>query len=136
MQAFELLVTFTTNFLGGGKRVNGVRKLLKTKTGYIEIPHKDLQKEVTTPTSITKWRLRDIEAARVNILRRIYNRVRVDRFEGVEKGTRISVMLEVNDEVELEEVEEFARILGRAGISQWGRKFNCGKFKLLTITQI
>jgi hypothetical protein len=136
MQTFELLVKFTTNFLGSGKRANGVRKLVKTREGYIEIPHTDLQKELKGRTTIDNWRLRDIEAARVNILRRVYNRVRVDRFEGVEKGTQVSMILEVGDVTDFKNIKELVLNLGRSGISQWGRKFNCGKFKLIDITRI
>ena len=136
MQTFELVVKFTTNFLGGGNRVHGVRKLFRSDKGSITIPNKELQKEIETTDSLQPWQVADLEATRVNILRRVYNRVRVDRFEGIEKGTGATLILSVGDDAQRADVERLARKLGKSGISQWGRKFNCGKFKLINITKI
>ena len=131
MKTFEVIVQFTTNFLGAGKRVNGVRKLERSKIGSILLPVKELKNEVKAPYT---WNLKDIGDVRVNILRRIYNRVRVDRFEGIEKGTRVTLELEVDAQADLPRVTQLAEKLGKSGRSQWGRKFNCGKFKVIAIT--
>ena len=137
---FEVRVRLTTNFLGSGPRKNGVRKLLRNKQGLILLPVSDLNKDIdkirenlslNTDHQITLQE--DLDPPRINILRRVYNKVRVERIEGIESKTYLSIYCHCEEDYVNELTILFKELGKKYGISQWGRKFNCGRFKLVSI---
>ena len=137
---FEVRVQLTTNFLGSGPRKNGVRKLERDDKGLVLLPREELQEDLVELIKKLKLNVgpelfinESVDPPRVNILRRVYNKVRVDRFEGIESRSKLSIYCAC-DKACPDELSRLFAELGRSrGISQWGRKFNCGRFKLLSI---
>jgi hypothetical protein len=127
MTHVEVGIRFTTSFLGGGPREAGVRRLLRDERGRIIVP-----RSVTEPIKgrgviLEPW----IDPEEVSVLSRIYNKVRVDKFEGIRHGTSCSLFCSADaDGDELHSLVNGAMYrLGSIGISQWGLKFNCGRFR-------
>jgi hypothetical protein len=143
----EVNIELTTNFLGGGQRVNGVRKLKKSPDSRIAVNEKewkeDLKKvaeQLEIEIDIDSFRFdTGFEFPEVNVLRRVYNKTNVDLFEGISAGNQISlyVAVPVKPENGLKDIETIFSLFGKFyGISQFGKKFHCGRFKLISINKL
>ena len=143
----EVNIELTTNFLGGGQRVNGVRKLKKSHDNRIAVNEKewkeDLKKvaeQLEIEINVDSFRF-DIgfEFPEVNVLRRVYNKTNVDLFEGISAGNQLSlyVAVPVQTKTGLEDIGKIFTLFGKFyGISQFGKKFHCGRFKLISINKL
>lgn len=123
-------IRFTTNFLAGGVRVKGIRRLELDSQHRILLPEDQIKKatEVITGVEVEPY----IRCAPCSLLTRTYNRVRVDKFEGIKWGSKVTVFAEGESKA----IHEFFNHLGKLGISQWGTKFNCGRFDVLTVNTL
>lgn len=77
----------------------------------------------------------------ISVIRRIFSRVNIDFFEGIKKGNKIFIDIMYDAEVsESPSVEIFSKLLNTVGkfhgISQWGLKFNCGRFTVLNVEKV
>ena len=132
MAKFSAYLQFTTNFLAGGPREGGIRRLEKDGNHRVMLPMEHVRKVTENIEGIEmEPYLRNVPCS---LLTRVYNRSRVDKFEGVARGGKVFWVGECPKDGE-ELVKEYMDIVGRSGISQWGLKFNCGRFKLLEITR-
>lgn len=143
----EVNIELTTNFLGGGQRINGVRKLKKSQDSRIAVNEKewkeDLQKvadQLEIEINVDAFRFdTGFEFPEVNVLRRVYNKTNVDLFEGISAGNQISLYVAVpaKSDEELVYIKKIFSIFGKFyGISQFGKKFHCGRFKLISINKL
>lgn len=143
----EINIKLTTNFLGSGPRVNGVRKLKKTPDNRITINEKEWKEDLSSSAKSLEIDFctenmnfePGFEFPEVNVLRRIYNKTNVDLFEGITAGNHLSIfcMVENYTEDKLEDIKKVFEIFGKFyGISQFGKKFHCGRFKLISINRL
>ena len=132
--------------MGYKKGKDGIRRIKTTYSGQVALNEnelrssferaaKQLQKEFN-PKIIVFTEGFDSECS---IIRRTYNKTNVEFFEGIEQGKEIVLELAVveGDEKELPTVEDLRKILDVIGkfygISQFGNKFQCGRFQVVSI---
>jgi len=147
---YRAYITFTTNFLGGGSRdkKTSIRSLKRTFDGLVEIHssefHKKLKlanKQVEANIDVSKLKIPNGFEARgqISVLKRIYNKVNIDLFEGIARGNTVSIDIMCDDDncPKEDTMAQLVDIIGRFhGISQWGSKFNCGRFKIKKIERV
>ncbi len=143
----EINIELTTNFLGAGARVNGVRKLKKTPDNRIAVNEKEWKEDLKSSAKNIELEF-DVnqinfepgfEFPEVNVLRRIYNKTNVDLFEGIAAGNKISLycMLDNACKTDLEDIKKLFGIFGKFfGISQFGKKFHCGRFRVVSVNKL
>ena len=143
----ELNIELTTNFLGGGPRKNGVRKLKKSDDGRIAVNEKEwkedlkeisknLEIEINTDSFVFEP---GFEFPEINVLRRVYNKTNVDLFEGISAKNKLSIyfMIKNSENIDFEEIKTLFENFGKfCGISQFGKKFHCGRFKVISLSKI
>ena len=142
----EVSIELTTNYLGGGPRKNGVRTLRRSADNRLAINEKEWKEDLKTAAKELKIKV-DIESIslepgldfpEVNVLRRVYNKTNVDLFEGVSAGNSLSFCMRVDEDVNgsptVEEISKLFAVVGKfIGISQFGKKFHCGRFKVTSV---
>lgn len=149
---YRARICFTTNFLGGGPRDknSSVRALKRTYDNDVEINsaefYKNLElanKQIKGNLEISKFKIPEgfYPEDNISVIRRVYNRVNIDLFEGILKGNKVYIDImhnaEVKDSPSIETLKKLLDIVGKFhGISQWGSKFNCGRFKVLNIEKV
>ncbi len=149
---YRARICFTTNFLGGGPRDknSSVRSLKRTYDNDVEINSAEFYKNLELANNqikgnlvISKFRIPEgfDPEENISVIRRIYNRVNIDLFEGILKGNKVYIDImhnaEVKDSPSIETLRKLLDIVGKFhGISQWGSKFNCGRFKVLNIEKV
>ena len=149
---YRARICFTTNFLGGGPRDknSSVRALKRTYDNDVEINsaefYKDLElanKQIKGNLDIGKFKIPEgfNPEDNTSVVRRVYNRVNIDLFVGVLRGSKVYIDImynaEVKDSPSIETLRKLLDIVGKFhGISQWGKKFNCGRFKVLNIEKV
>ena len=148
---YKVKLRLTTNFLGGGKRQrNSVRALERTHDGQIAInenewrKHIDLaskQLELGLDTSKLVFESGFDAGSKVSIIRRVYNKVNTDLFEGIRKGNNLEIQFVYKDEPKvspsIEEISKLLEIVGKFyGMSQWGLKFHCGRFLVKNVERV
>lgn len=149
---YKVKLKLTTNFLGGGsrKKNTSVRMLNYTESGLVAINEsewrdnfklaaKQLGLKVDTKNFIFACGFD--AAGKIKILKRTYNKVNVDLFEGIERGNTIEVEFTYKDipenSPEPDAVRGILEIIGKFyGMSQWGCKFHCGRFTVLNVERI
>ena len=77
----------------------------------------------------------------IRTLRRTYNKVNVEMFEGIQKGTKLSLYVYLDSRVqpclELKQLFQICVVIGKYfGISQFGKKFHCGRFKVHDVVDV
>ena len=143
---YNIKITFTTNFLGGGGRdkKTSVRSLKRTHDGLVEFHDKEVRDSIELAKAqlglsfdISKFKIPNGFEAKDNIsvLKRVYNKVNIDLFEGIRRGKSVDIQMLYNDNPDASpsagDIKKLLSVLGKFhGISQWGRKFNCGRFKV------
>ena len=145
-------ICFITNFLGGGPRDknSSVRRIKRTYESLVEInpsslsenlqlANQQLKADININNFIIPEGFHDED--QVSVIKRIFNRVNIDFFEGLEKGSKVYLDLmfkkEPKDCPSLDTISSLLDIVGRYhGISQWGAKFHCGRFKVLNTERI
>ena len=149
---YKASLKLTTNFLGGGPRKKGmsVRPLNYTEDGLVSINEEEWRsnialalKQLNLKFDIKKFIFEsgfDPEG-RVTVLKRIYNKVNVDLFEGIERGNIIEIQFVYKDSLDdsppVKVVTKLLEIVGKFyGMSQWGTKFHCGRFTVANVTRI
>lgn len=130
MNSFSVKLRFTTNFLAGGDRKGGIRRLETDAQHRILLPMEHISKVTDRFPSIKLEPY--LRNAPCSLLTRVYNRARVDKFEGIARGGKANWMGVIEPGKE-DKLNECMSLLGRSGISQWGIKFNCGRFDVLAI---
>lgn len=149
---YRARICFITNFLGGGPRdkTSSVRSLKKTFDGEVEINSGEFlnklelaNKQIKAKVDISKFKIPEGFNAegKESVIRRPYNRVNIDFFEGIVKGSKVYIDLMydagIDDSPSIETVSKILSVVGKFhGISQWGSKFNCGRFKILNIEKV
>ncbi len=149
---YRARICFTTNFLGGGPRdkTSSVRSLKKTSDDQIELNSLEFAKnlelannQIGAKIDISKFILPEgfNDENNITVLKRVFNRVNIDFFEGIASGKKVFLDLmyyaEVSKSPSVETVRKLLDVLGRFhGISQWGQKFNCGRFKVLNVEKV
>lgn len=142
----ELNIQLTTNLLGSGPRVNGVRKLKRSPDNRIVVNEKEWKEDLKSTAKSIELDF-DVECIsfepgfefpEVNVLRRVYNKTNVDLFEGISAGNNISIYFLLNDvDVGLNNLKTLFDTFGKFfGISQFGKKFHCGRFKVIGLTKL
>ena len=149
---YKASLKLTTNFLGGGSRKKGmsVRPLIYTEEGLVAINEEEWRSNIALALKQLNLKF-DIKkfifesgfdaGSRVMVLKRIYNKVNVDLFEGIERGNTIDVQFVYKDSLEnsppIEAVTKLLEIVGKFyGMSQWGTKFHCGRFSVVNVKKI
>ena len=149
---YRARICFTTNFLGGGPRDknSSVRALKRTYEDDVEINSAEFYKNLELANNQIKGKLEisnfkipegfDPED-NISVIRRVYNRVNIDLFEGILRGNKVYIDImhntEVKDSPSIETIRKLLDIVGKFhGISQWGSKFHCGRFKVLNIEKV
>ena len=104
----EIKIKLTTNFLGGGPRKHGVRQLKKTSENQIAINEQEWRSDSSEvaaslgiefdPKSVRFESGFDCD--RVSTLRRTYNKVNVEMFEGIPANTRLSLFVFLDSRIE------------------------------------
>ena len=141
---YKIKITFTTNFLGGGDRdkKTSVRSLKKTDDGLVEFHDQEFKKttelvlkQLNINLNVEKLKIPNgfNASGRISVLRRVYNKVNIDLFEGIKRGNSVTMQLLYNDTSDkspsADVIKKIMSVFGKFhGISQWGRKFNCGRF--------
>jgi hypothetical protein len=145
---FEADIQFTSNFLGGLKKDNrGVRSMIRTPSGLIYLEEEEwrawfkkaatyLKIDIDTGSIILP---EGFESNSTSLLRRVFNKVKVDLFEGIERGNSITIQFLIEESSDkhpsLDDMEKMLDVIGKFyGISQFGKKFHCGRFKLQSLT--
>lgn len=134
---YEVVIEFTTNFLGSGPRRQGIRSVERTKDGRIKLPLPQIYEAIRrAPNGGPDISLsKGFEQAVIVVLKRVYGGTRVDRFEGIARETQ-AVFYCMAENREVGELVDILNEVGRTvGVSQWGKKFNCGRFKVASITK-
>ena len=142
----ELNIELTTNLLGSGARVNGVRKLKRSPDNRIAVSEREWKEDLKLAAKTIELDIdvdsltfeSGFEFPEINVLRRVYNKINVDMFEGVSAGSQVSIYFMVTDEkLELSDLRKLFETFGKFfGISQFGKKFHCGRFKVITINKL
>lgn len=144
---YRVHIKFITNFLGGGPRdkKTQVRLLNRTHENHVALHSQDLMKKLelanehlNAELDIGKFKIPDgfeINHDSISKLKRVYNKVNIDWFEGIQKGKKIKLDIMFEDTSDkapkVELVSSLFDVIGRFhGISQWGAKFHCGRFKV------
>ena len=149
---YRTRICFTTNFLGGGPRDknSSVRSLKRTYDDLIELNSQEFfnniklaNKQVNAKIDIKKFIIPEgfDHEDKITVIKRVFNRVNIDFFEGIARGNKVFLDLmyfaEIENSPSIETVGTLMDILGRFhGISQWGQKFNCGRFKVLNVEKV
>jgi len=142
----EVKLKLITNFLGGGSRKSGVRQLKRTSDNRIAIDENDWRSDISEAaeslgldfnTTSIKFEL-GFDPVKVCTLRRTYNKVNVEMFEGIPSGTNLSIFLYADKREEncpsLKDIKKVIEVFGKFfGISQFGKKFQCGRFEVKEI---
>jgi hypothetical protein len=145
---------FTTNYLGGGARKKGkpssVRPIEYVSEGRAALNENEWRdnfrlalKQLNLVFDIKKFIFESgfsVEG-KTEVLKRVYNKVNVDLFEGVKRGKEISISFAYKDNPENSpEVAAMRCVLGIVGkfygMSQWGTKFHCGRFEVISIKRV
>lgn len=78
------------------------------------------------------------ESPEIRLYRRTYNRMHVEMFEAIQKGTVLTLEFAVMDKIKAPTIEQAQIILATIGayigISQFGSKFGFGLFEVLSVT--
>tara|TARA_B100000579_G_scaffold437938_1_gene470081 strand:+ start:888 stop:1352 length:465 start_codon:yes stop_codon:yes gene_type:complete len=149
---YKASLKLTTNFLGGGSRQKGasVRPLTYTEDGLVAINEEEWRsnialalKQLNLKFDIKKFIFESGFNAegKVMVLKRVYNKVNIDLFEGIERGNTIDIQFVYKDEVDnapsVKAVKKLLNIIGKFyGMSQWGTKFHCGRFSVKEVKRI
>ena len=142
----EVKLKLITNFLGGGSRKCGVRQLKRTSDNRIAIDENEWRSDISESAESLGLKL-DVKSIRFELgfdpikvctLRRTYNKVNVEMFEGIPSGTTISIFLYADKRMDncpsLEDIRKVMDVFGKFfGISQFGKKFQCGRFEVKEI---
>ena len=150
---YKARLKLTTNFLGGGPRKKGmsVRPMLYSDEGKRAAINEEewrsnfalALKQLNLKFDIKKFIFESgfsIEG-KVKVLKRVYNKVNIDLFEGVERGNNIDIQFVYKDEVDnsppIDAIKHILEIVGKFyGMSQWGTKFHCGRFLVTNVERI
>ena len=145
----EINIELTTNFLGSGPRINGVRTLKRSPDNRIAINEKEWREDLARAARDLDLNVNmeslalepGFEFPEINVLRRVYNKTNVDLFEGVSAGNKLNIYAMLDESIErhpkLDELTKMFEIVGKfIGISQFGKKFHCGRFKVLTVAKL
>ena len=146
---------FTTNYLGGGPRKKGsksssVRPIDYVSEGIASLNENEWRsnfalalKQLGLKFDIKKFIFESgfsVEG-KVKILKRVFNKVNIDLFEGIERGNEISISFVYKDDPEsspdVKAVRSILDIVGKFyGMSQWGTKFHCGRFSVISVKRV
>lgn len=142
----EVKIILTTNYLGGGPRVNGVRQLRRTHDNRLAVNEKEWKEDMAAAAADLKLDFNKnsvslepgIDFPEVNVLKRVYNKTNVDLFEGVSAGNELVFSVRINENLDnsptKEDLIKIFTVVGKfIGISQFGKKFHCGRFTVKTI---
>lgn len=143
---YEIKLKLNTHFLGGYKKgKDGIRRVKTTYSGQIALNENELRghfelaaKQLDMdfdPKTVVFTEGFDSE---LSIIRRTYNRTNVEFFEGIEQGNTITIELAVvGDNIpDADDLRKILAVIGRYyGITQFGSKFQCGRFNVLTVTR-
>ena len=144
----EVKIKLTTNFLGGGQRKNGIRTIKRTSENQVAINEQEWLSDfsevaaslgiVFDPKSV---KLECGFDATTRTLRRTYNKVNVEMFEGIPAGTRLSLFIYIDQRhdncLDIKQLHQIMIVIGKFfGISQFGKKFHCGRFKVHDIVDV
>tara|TARA_E500000331_G_C17188616_1_gene683821 strand:+ start:551 stop:1009 length:459 start_codon:yes stop_codon:yes gene_type:complete len=144
---YEAKLKLDTHFLGGFKKgKDGIRRVKTTYSGQIALNENELRKHFELaakqldmdfdPKTVVFTEGFESECS---IIRRTYNRTNVEFFEGIEQGNNITLEMALVGEDNLPTEDDLRKILaviGRFyGITQFGSKFQCGRFHVLSITR-
>jgi hypothetical protein len=143
---YEIKLKLNTHFLGGYKKgKDGIRRVKTTYSGQVALNENELRghfelaaKQLDMdfdPKTVVFTEGFDSE---LSIIRRTYNRTNVEFFEGIEQGNTITIELAVvGDNVpDADDLRKILAVIGRYyGITQFGSKFQCGRFNVLTVTR-
>ena len=145
---YEAKLGLTTHFLGGYKKgKDGIRRVKMTYSGQVALNESELRNHFQlaakqlemefNPKTVVFAEGFDSE---LSIIRRVYNKTNIEFFEGIEQGETINIeMAVVGDEDKIPTQDDLSKILNVIGkfygISQFGNKFQCGRFKVITIVR-
>ena len=105
---YRARICFITNFLGGGPRDknSSVRQLQKTYDGGVQINSGDFinnlslaNKQIKAKLEVSKFKVPEgfDSEGKVSVIRRPYNRVNIDFFEGIKAGSKVYIDIMYND---------------------------------------
>ena len=97
---YRARICFTTNFLGGGPRAknSSVRALKKTYDSLVELnsqeflSHLELaNKQLKANIDVSKFKIPEgfDPEDNISVIRRVFNRVNIDFFDGITKGNKV-----------------------------------------------
>ena len=149
---YKARLKLTTNFLGGGPRKKGksVRPLQYSEEGSAAINEEEWRSNFALALNQLGLKF-DIKKfifesgfsveGKVKVLKRVYNKVNVDLFEGIERGNSVDIQFIYKDEIEnspsVEMIQKVLEIIGKFyGMSQWGTKFHCGRFLVINVKRV
>jgi len=147
---FRIRIQLTHDLLGGGERVDRTRRIIRNADGTMHLHEQDFVRgfceiarllgltirpdEVLVPLGI------DISKATTSLITREFSATRHEQFEGLRRNQRLEFELmlgEGNNHLGAAEVSAVMEQYGRfRGISQFGAKFQCGRFNVLSVVPV
>jgi len=139
-------IKLRTNFLGSGPRQAGRRTLKRTPDNRISIDENEWRSDLSEAAKSLgiEANMKCIKfeegfyAEKTCTLRRTYNKVNVEMFEGIPAPSILDIYMfmdeRVGEDMTLDNLKKSLTVFGKFfGISQFGKKFQCGRFDVLEL---